>query len=178
VELVERLPPETLCWLRLRTDRGPIEVKGQVAWTGESTPAGKGFLHGVAFTQIPPAQRQALRDLLSTGGRRRRFEVRLPLALSVKCRRKGQGGLSHLGRTSDISRGGLSLRLLQALPPGTALEVTLQTPRGPLRTEGTVIWVEPPERQKRGELVAHGLRFTDLRWSTSIALSAVLADVG
>ncbi|MGE5851460.1 MAG: hypothetical protein ACM362_15130 [Candidatus Methylomirabilota bacterium] len=58
------------------------------------------------------------------------------------------------------------------------LEVTLQTPRGPLRTEGTVIWVESPERRRRGELVAHGFRFADLRWSTSVALSAVLADAG
>jgi len=178
VEVAERLPLQNPCWLRLRTDRGLIEVEGQVAWTGGATPAGDGFLHGVAFTRIAPAQRQALRDLLSTKGGAQRFEIRLPLALSVTCRRKGRARLSLLGRTSDISRGGLSLRLLQVLPPGTALEVTLHTPRGPLKTEGTVIWAEPPERRKPGELIAHGFRFTHLGWSTSLVLSVVLADSG
>lgn len=50
--------------------------------------------------------------------------------------------------------------------------------RGPLNTEGTVIWADPPERQKPGELIAHGLRFSNFRWSISLALSVVLADAG
>jgi hypothetical protein len=64
VELSARLRPQTLLWLRLQTDRGPIEVEAQVAWIGGRPPAGGGILQGLAFRQIAPDQLRTLRDLL------------------------------------------------------------------------------------------------------------------
>lgn len=176
VEVAERLTPGTPHWLRLQTDRGPIDVEARVAWAEESAPNGKGILHGAAFLQIAPGPLQVLRDLIRTKGQERESGVRLPLALSVTCRPEGHPGSGFHGRTADISRGGLSLRLPQALPPGTALTLTLHTPNGPLTAEGTIVWVEPPERRTAREMIAHGLRFTTLGWSTSLSLGLVLAE--
>ena len=175
VELAERLPPQTVYSLRLQTERGPIEVEAQVAWAGEPE-VGGGIPHGVAFTQIAPDQREALRDLLRARGKVEECGVRLPLALPVMCRPPGHFGPPLHGRTGDVSRWGLSLCLLQALPPGTPLELTLHTPRGPLTVAGTVVWVDPPEGRSPGALIAHGVRFTSLDWPTSLSLGLVLIE--
>lgn len=176
VEMAERLPAGTPRWLRLQTDRGPIEAEARVAWAEEAAPNGKGILHGVAFTQITPKHIEALRDLLRAQGEGRESGVRLPLVLSVACRLHGGSGPALGGCTADIGRGGLSLRLLQALPLGTGIDLTLHTPSGLLRAEGTVVWVDPPERRKAGALISHGLRFTTLGWTTSLSLGLVLAS--
>ena len=173
VALAERLPPGSPRWLGLQTDRGPIDTGARVAWAEEAAPNGKGVLHGVTFTQISPEHRQALRDLLRAQ-EGREAGVRLPVVLSVTCSLRGRAGPSLSGCTGDISRGGLSLRLLQPLPVGSALEITLHTPRGPLTVAGTVVWVVPPERQRAGQLITHGLRFAPLGWPTLLSLGLVL----
>ena len=175
VELDECLWSGTSFQIRLQTDRGSIELKAQVAWIGQPNPEG-GTLHGATFIQIPAVQRQALRDLLSVKMKARESGLRLPLVLSVSCRPKGRVGPPLYGRTSDISRGGLSLRLLHVIPPGMALEITLHTPKGPLPAEGKITWVAPPARRKPGQLIQHGLQFTTLDWSTSLYLGLVAAE--
>jgi hypothetical protein len=175
VELDERLWPGTPLQFRLHTDRGSIELKAQVAWSGQSNPDG-GNIHGLTFIQVPAPQRQALRDLLRTKEDTRESGIRVPLVLAVSCRPKGRTGPPLYGRTGDISRGGLSLRLLHAFPPGMKMEITLHTPKGPIPAEGMIAWVAPPERRRPGQLIQHGLRFTTLDWSTSLSLGLVAAE--
>jgi hypothetical protein len=176
VELDQRIWPQTPLELRLPTERGSIEVEARVVWTGQPDPASGSTLHGVAFTRILPAQRQDLRELILSSEGLRAAGLRLPVALPVTIRPKTRSGLSLHGRTGDISRGGLSLRMLHAFSPGTALELTLHTRKGPLNAEGSIVWAEPPERRKPGELIAHGLRFTAMDWPTSVCLGLVLAE--
>ncbi|MFI5339754.1 MAG: PilZ domain-containing protein [Candidatus Methylomirabilales bacterium] len=175
VELAERLWPQTPIHLCLQTGRGHLEVEARVAWTGEPNSARGCTPHGLAFTKVAEDQLQALRDLIFSREQVRQAGVRLPVTLPVTFRPKGHSGPSLHGRTGDISRGGLSLRLLQAFPPGMALEVTLQGRTGPLTAEGTIAWVAPPDTRRPGELIPHGLRFTAVRFDFSLTLARFLA---
>jgi hypothetical protein len=68
------------------------------------------------------------------------------------------------------------LLLPQVLSQGTVLEVTLQTPPGPLTAAGTIVWADSRGRQTPEKLIKHGLSFTTVTWSTSLALARFLAD--
>jgi hypothetical protein len=102
--------------------------------------------------------------------------VRLPFELAVTCQFKGRSGPPFPAQTRDISRGGALLRLPQVVPHGTGLELTLHTREGSLTTEGTVIWVAPPEGRTPGEPILHGLRFTPLGWASLLTLASALAE--
>lgn len=106
VELAEPLPPQMPLQVRLQTDQGAIEVEGEVLWADTPTPSWGGILHGLAFTQLAPDQRQALRDLIRTKGWVQHGGVRLPLDIPVTCQPKGQPGPALEGRTQNLSRGG------------------------------------------------------------------------
>ena len=178
VELNERLIPSTLLQVSLQTERGAIEVEARVIWEVGAERAGGtegGILHGVLFTHLAPAQLQLLRDLLLSRQGERRAGLRLPADLVVTCRPQGQGDLPLQGRTEDLGRGGLLLRLTKAFPPGTPVELTLHQPSGPVTAEGEIVWTDPPEKCKRGEPIRHGVRFTALGWSRSLSLALVLS---
>ncbi len=181
VELDERLPVPSPLRLRLQTEGGAIEVEAEVVWeveaqgAEEADPAERGILHGVAFSPLAPDQLQALRTLLASEAEERRAGVRLPLDLAVTCEAKGAGGSPVQGRTENMSRGGLLLRLSQVLPSGTVLELTLHPADGPVTAEGEIVWVEPPEKRTPSEPIRHGLRFTALGWSRSLSLALLLA---
>jgi len=102
--------------------------------------------------------------------------IRWPLELDVMCQGKDGQGTALEGRTGNISRSGLLLTLPQELPPGSVLELTLHTAKGPATVEGAVVWVEPQEKRKSGESVRHGVRFTSSTWSLSMALRFLLAE--
>ncbi len=175
LELAERLKPSTTLSLLLRTDEGDIELKAEVVWVAKPAASEGGIFHNVAFTQVAPDQHQALRELLRHKGQVRQTGVRLPIELTVLCRRKDDPSPPLQGRTGDISRAGLLLRLPRALPVGTELEVTLQTGHGPLAAEGTIIWVEAPQANSPGVLIHHGFRFTNMGWASELALGHLLA---
>ena len=176
LELADRLRTKAPVRVRLQTDQGAIELEARVIWTGKpSSPAG-GIPHGVAFIKVAPDQRQALRGLLVAKGPVRHAGTRLPLDLSVTCRRKDHEGPPFQGRTGNIGRGGLLLRLPRALPPGTPLEVTLHTAEELLTVQGTIVWVERPERRNLSGSIQHGFRFTALDHSVSLTLGFLLAD--
>jgi len=103
----------------------------------------------------------------------RRYPIQLPLLHRPIAPSPSSAGV---GWTRDVSRGGLLLRLPQVLPPGTALELTLPTPTGPLPVAGTVVWVAPPEARTPDLPIRHGLRFTALDWATALSLGRVLAE--
>ena len=177
VQLAEQLSPQVPLNLRLQTDRGALELEGEVAWVGDPPKAGGGILHGVAFTHIAPDQLQTLRELIISKGKvRNAGGVRLPLEVSITCHRKGQAGTPFQGRTGNMSKGGLLLFLPQSYPPGTALEVTLHSPAGPLTAEGVVVWNKPSAGRTLGEPTPHGFRFTALGWSRALALGLLLAE--
>jgi hypothetical protein len=176
VELTERLQSDGPIRIRLQTARGAIELEARVVWSKENTSEGDSVLHGMAFTQIPPDQLETFRGMLRTRGPVRHAGVRWPLDVSITCRPKDRTRRPLAGRTGDIGRGGLLLRLPEELPPGSKLEVTLQTAEEPLTVSGEVVWVEAPEKRIPGELIGHGFRFTSLGLSLSKALGLLLAE--
>jgi len=182
VELDRRLSAPTPLQVRLQTDRGAIDVEVQVVWElesqeGDAGPGKGGVLHGVAFSRLAPEQLQAVRDLIQSQRRERRASVRLPLELAVTCQPKGPAGPSVVrGHTEDMSRGGLLLRLSQDVPPGTVLDLTLHPAGGPIKAQGEVVWVDPPEKRAPGEPVRHGLRFTGLGFSAMMSLGLLLTE--
>jgi len=177
VELSGRLRPGTLLRLLLKAGQAPIEVEALVVWTGGRFPNGGGLVHGLAFTQITPDQVLALRAMFGPPSIMRQAGVRMPLDVPVTCHPRNPAGPPLQGRTGNVSRSGLFLRLPQLLPPDTTLEVTLHASRDPLTVDGSVVWVEPPEIWKPGESIGHGLRFTALDWSTLLSLGLLLVEV-
>lgn len=173
VELAEVLQPRMPLCIRLQTDRGPIEVDAQVIWTGEFRPAKGGVLHGITFTRLAPTQLQALAELLLFKRDMREAGVRLLMDLPVTCLPKGPAGPIQ-GWTGNLSCGGLLLRLPRSLSPRTPLEVILHMPSGPVKAEGVIVWVGSSEGQGQRALVPHGLRFTSLSWSSSLAVGLLL----
>jgi c-di-GMP-binding flagellar brake protein YcgR len=179
LELDERLPAPSLLHIRLQTEGGAIEVEAQVVWEVGARERGEteaGILHGVAFTHLSPVQLQALRDLLLSHSQGRRPGVRVPLDLPVTCQAKDPAAVPLHGRTGNVSRGGLLLRLSQVLLPGTSLKLTLDRPNGHVTAEGEIVWVEPPATRISGEPIRHGLRFTALGWTRSLSLALLMTE--
>ncbi len=174
VELAERLRVQRPVRIQIQTDAGAIQAEARVVWR-KDTPEG-GSLHGVAFTHVAPDQLKVLRDVIHRKGERGDAGIRLPLEVSVTCQPVGQEAAPIAGWTGDVGRGGLLLRLPTPLSPGTALDLTLHTPHGPLTAQGVVVWVASPERQPSEGPIPHGLRFTTLGWSTMLSLGLLLAD--
>jgi hypothetical protein len=174
VELSGRLRPGTLLRLLLKSGQAPIEAEALVVWTGGRFPDGGGLVYGLAFTQIAPDQVLALRAMFGPPSVMRQAGVRMLLDVPVTCHPRNPAGPPLLGRTGNVSRNGLFLRLPQLLPPDTTLEVTLHASRNPITVDGSVVWVEPPEIWKPGESIGHGLRFTALDWPTLVSLGLLL----
>ncbi|MFI5338255.1 MAG: PilZ domain-containing protein [Candidatus Methylomirabilales bacterium] len=176
LELAEPLQPQLSLGLRLQTSGGPIEAEARVVWTRNPRPAEGGSLHGIAFTQLAPDHLEVLRRLLLSLQPWRRTQVRFPVDLAVICQPQRPPGPLYSSRVSDISRGGLALRLPEVLLPFTALDVTLPTPAGRLSLAGEIAWVDRPEGRRRGRLIRHGMRFARLDWSTALVLARLLAE--
>jgi len=177
LEVAEAIPPETPLRLRLQTERGAIEADAEVVWVRAPDPSSGVGPHGVAFTQIAAEQLHALRELLRSKKDARHAGVRVPLDLAVTCQLLGgESGFSLEGRTGDLGRGGLMLRLPRVLPVETRLKVTLHAPAELLTVEGSIVWVKPPEQRGPWELIGHGLRFTGLDESLSQSLGTLLAE--
>jgi len=190
VELPEVLRPPLPLQVRLHTARGPIETEAQVVWGAEAQavreseaqavwaweagPTGGGVLHGLAFTQMGPLHRHILRTALHSRAEAGPASVRLPLQVAATCEPEQQGGAPLPGVTEAISREALSLCLPQPLPPGTPVRIILHTPHEPLMVKGTVVEVEPPERQQPGEAIRLTVRFTPLGWYASLYLGLIL----
>jgi hypothetical protein len=119
-------------------------------------------------------QSRALSDLLLPLSMVRHAGIRLSVDMPATCERKDMPGEFVQGRAANISRGGLSLGLPRALAVGTQVAVTLHTPSDPIRVEGSIAWVERPDRRLVDQLVSHGLRFTSVDWSTSVAVGLLL----
>jgi hypothetical protein len=177
VELSERLRPRTPIQLRLRAPQAIAEAEAEVIWSGGPAREGGGLVHGLLFTRIAPDHMQVLREACRPLVIMRHAGVRLPLEIPVTCRSKNLEGSQLQGRTGNVNRGGLFLRLPRLLPPGTPLEVTLHTPEDPLTVDGGVVWVEPPEIWSPGESIGHGFQFHAPNWSTLASLALLLLEL-
>jgi len=175
LELPDPIDPSTHLALVLRTDQDRLSMDGRVVWAKSLGPE-NGTIHGVAFDRASPDQHQALRNLLHRKGMVWRAVVRVPIEIPVICHPKGQPRSLHQGRTENVSRRGLCLRLHLVIPAETLLQVTLHTAHGHLVAEGMIVRVEPLEAQIPGEPIRHGFRFTEIRPPTVMALSRVLAE--
>jgi hypothetical protein len=173
VELAQRFPPPTPLHLSLQTERTAVEVDAEVVWAGTPALPG-GIIHGVIFTHIAPDQLQALRDLLPSVGPAGSTGVRLHLDLPMSCHMNGHGGPLLEGRTGDISREGLLIFLPRVIAPDTEMEITVHTPVESLIMPGKIVWVRSPEQATPGDPIAHGFRFTSLRWCTPLILATLL----
>ncbi len=174
VEVGEALRPRMPLRFFLRMDRGAIEAEAKVVWADEFRPPSGGILHGIAFTRLAPNHLRALTDLLRFQWGMRDGGFRFPLDFAVTCHPREPAKPPVQGRIGDLSREGVLLRLAQSLLPGTPLELTLHTARGPLTVEGVIVWGEPTERRAPGKPICHGVRFTSLSWTVSLALGLVL----
>lgn len=177
LELAERLEPMSTLNLVLRTDKGSVELEAEVVWVAESGPAGHAVLHGVGFTHLEEWHRNALHDLLVHKGHTRVEGLRLPLELPVLCRPVGMIDPVLQGRTGDVSRGGLLLLLPEVIPPGFALQISIQTTRGGVEAQGMIVWVGSAEKQAPDGLVRHGFKFTDISWPNQMTLGLLLAEM-
>ena len=176
VELDEHLRPETRLTLRLHTDRGRIELPGQIMWVGRPRGIDGGVLHGVGFRELPREQRQALHNLLLPLSMVPHADVRLPLKLAITCQYKEQPGELLQGQTGNLSRAGMLAYLPHALTPGTLVVLSLPAAKGSIRVEGTITWVGPPKARQAGQLIPHGVRFNFLRWAESLLLGLLLVE--
>lgn len=174
LELTEPVAPSTPLDVVLQTDRGTLTLPAEVIWVGAPGRPGDGILHGVTFTHLSPEEQRTLQDLVQRTGQARQAAVRVPLKLPVLCRLKEGAGLPLRGQTEDISREGLALRLPQRLPASTLVEVVLSTPQGSLTLDATVVWAATPEASTSGESIRHGLRFTNLGWTSALSLGLLL----
>ncbi len=177
-EVPEPVEPQVSLQVRLQPDEGGVEVMGRVIWGEELPPEEGGICHGVAFTHLVPEQREALREVLRSLTPERRARHRLPLDLPVTCWPEGTSREPLCGRTGDLSRGGLLLRLPRVVAPGTALEVSLHAPTGPLQVRGMIVWAEPPGGHTPNDPIRHGFRFTAVDWPTSLVLGRLAVERG
>jgi len=175
LELSERFEPATVLGLSLRGDLGRILLEAAVAWIGEAREPGT-TLHGITFRPLSTRGRELLHALLVRKRMVWQGMVRVPMDLPVTCLTRGQSRPPFQGRTENISRGGLLLRLPVTCAVGTPLEVMLRTAVGPLGAEGTVVRVEPRDAQVPGTPIRHGFQFTSISAKTQMGLSQVLTD--
>lgn len=174
VELPERVAPPTLLEISLHTPGEPLCLVAQVVW-GCPEPHERSRLHGVRFTHVTSAQRQRLGVLLTQ--QKTRGVGRLYCALAATCRSKAAAGVPLPCETRDLSYSGVALRLPEAVPPGTHLQVTIPTAFGAVTADAQVVWAEPPEGLPRGAPCRHGLRFLRLETSSQVPLKVLLAGL-
>ena len=175
VELDRSIPVPSQLRVRFQTDCGIIGAMAQVVWAGEPLTPGGGIPHGLAFTKIADDEIASLRAAVISWGLTR-SGVRLPFEVPVTYQLKGEAGPAIRAQTRDISRAGLLVRVPQAVPRSTVLEMTLHFRRRQITADAEVIWVAPPEGRTPGGLIRHGLRFINLDWPTAMALALELVE--
>lgn len=89
---------------------------------------------------------------------RRRRHPRLEASVHARCLLGGQAASSRevVGRTANVSLGGLMLCLPEMLMSGTLVRLGLNLPEGVITAHGGVLWINP---QSRGDQnCRHGVR--------------------
>lgn len=119
-------------------------------------------LHGQAYAAgaracIPkPVSQQALLATLDAVLASQRRFPRVAVACPVLAQAPQFPGRHLRGMVRNISRGGLLAEFPVKLVLGSRLELTLETPEGPLHDTGKVVWVAAS-----GDVVRHGIAFLE-----------------
>jgi CheY-like chemotaxis protein len=153
---------------------GNIPVIGITA-SIEATYPEQAFQAGAEFFLAKPFRLPYLVEILALAVKRsphagdRRASPRFPADLPVRRLIPGdrKATWEAVGRTANVSLGGLMVFLLERLPAGTLLDLTLDLPDRPVPAKGTVIWQGPP-RQGDGK-APHGIRFVRFAENTGLA---------
>jgi hypothetical protein len=175
LELNEVLRTGTRIRVWLFTEMGSFPLDAHVVWKAPE-PTGS-TLHGVAFAALAPAQVEALRHLL-TVATTTRATSRLPVEHPITCHVPDPSASPLVGVTANVSRGGLALRLTLALPVGTPVQFSLQTPQGPITGTGEVVWAAAAGAECAGPCISHGIRFTALGWAHTWSLALLVTSSG
>ena len=98
---------------------------------------------------------------------KRRY-IRLDTRLKITYTIVQQERSSRVTETEDISGGGIRIFLMEQLPVGTLIRLTIHLPQDPtpVSCTGKVVWneefyISPPE-QKEGKVVEAGVEFTEI----------------
>lgn len=124
-------------------------------------------LHSQAYAAgaracIPkPVSRQALLSTLDAVLVSQRRFPRIAVACPVLAQVPGLPGRPLRGMVRNISRGGLLAEFPVKLVLGNQVELTLDTPEGPLHETGKVVW-----ETGSGDLVRHGIAFLEPKGSS------------
>ncbi len=130
-----------------------IPVIGMTA-SADLTYTAKAFYAGAQFFLPKPFSRANLLHVVELAAdvaqrhspmHRRRRHPRLPAEVAVRCSiyRGAETTRKVTGQTGNISLGGLLLLLSETVSPGTAVQLGLDLPEGPITAKGTVKWQNP-----------------------------------
>lgn len=107
----------------------------------------------VDVLQKPVRFAQLVERVQAASGKRR--YARLEVSRPVSAWASERPGPELRGRLCRVAEGGLELEFPEAVSPGTALRVQLQTRRGPVEVEGKVVFAHA-----LGTVFRHGLAFS------------------
>lgn len=162
------LAPGTDVTVLLDLPGGPVVAEATVVWAGPSADGQEGGYHGLKILEIAATHeshwQQFLARLASLAYSRR--HGRLEIGLRVQCAVPTRPRRELEGRTVDLSLGGVQLRLPEAIPVGTRLQLSLQVPMGPHALEGEVVWCAPAGGGEHGV----GVQFLQQSWDWSFLL--------
>jgi ActR/RegA family two-component response regulator len=131
----------------LRETRSSAANRTAVAFaiSGTLDQSADAFRAGSSFVMERPLSFESIRRTLHAAHglilRERRRYYRCPIAIPVSIRQEGAAAPVY-GETSDISEGGMAVRLLTPLTPGVdgIVQFTLPNTRVPIRAEAKVCW--------------------------------------
>lgn len=153
--LPERLVPGTALDLMLRAEAAVYMFRAEVVWAGPA--AACPIPHGVRLEALARQDQLAWELLLFEQHQRGSERAgRLLVDLPARCLVEGRAAPLS-GDVQNMGPGGLLLRLLELLPVGTGVTVTLTSPLQELRLPGQIAWSHP----RPGERAAHGVAFSD-----------------
>lgn len=68
LELADRLEDLSVLQLVFQTQQGSLDLSGVVVWAADGRQKGEAIHHGLAFSDLSPRQREALRELIRPKG--------------------------------------------------------------------------------------------------------------
>ncbi len=174
VELPECMAAPDRVVIALDATDGALQITAHVAWACPERHE-FGYLHGLLFAAVTPAQRERLRALLV--GENPPVAVRLYCALAATCRHKDARCAPIPCAIRDLSASGMGVRLPERIAPGTELHIGAPTLFGRIAADVGVVWADAPDRHPPGAPCRHGLRFLHVDASSQLPLRALLGGL-
>ncbi len=104
-----------------------------------------------------------------------RHHSRFGISLPVRCTRlTGRVPCSWIGRTANLSGGGLAVDLPTRIPPRTRVAIEIRTGIGPMRMEADVLWTR--RIPGKAGVTRHGLCLADRSEVMDLPIHALLGE--